>query len=74
MTRISNTYALKWQFKEQPNYKISKCRSIINTKTNRIIKKTLNGGSIGYWIAGKFTLLKNINSMVENIPKAQCPF
>ena len=43
-------------------------------KTGKQIKKTLNGGSVGYWIASKFYTLNALKSQVELIPKEQTPF
>ena len=75
--RILKDYHLKWRFKEYPYIKISddKYRTIINTKNGKIIKKSVCSSSIGYWINRKFVLIKNINNMVELIPKVEiCPF
>lgn len=67
-------YLVKWQFKEFPNYKISTCKKIINCKRGKIIKCTKNGGSIGYFISGKFYKKSDINNHIELIPKSKCPF
>ncbi len=77
MTSISLSagYDVVWQLKTKPHIKISRCRKVINTHTNRVLKRTLKGSSIGYWISSKeFILEENINSMVEKIPKNTCPF
>ena len=42
-------FDVKWQFKEHNHYKVSPCKKIINCKTNRIIKGTKNGGSVGFF-------------------------
>lgn len=67
-------YLVKWQFKEFPNYKISTCKKIINCKRGKIIKCTKNGGSIGYFISGKFYKKSDINNHIELIPKSKYPF
>ena len=72
---LSTNYHLKWQFKNSENYKITSCGKIINCKTNRIIKETINGGyTIGFWINGKFIPKNKVNSMVEKINEIYCPF
>ena len=35
---ISNTYVLKWQLKDYPNYKFTDCGKCFNTKTGKEIK------------------------------------
>lgn len=73
---ISTSYQLVWQFKDKPYIKVSRCKKVINTRTNKTLKRTLNGSSIGYWITSKeFILEKDINLLVEKIPqKTICPF
>ena len=74
MERTSITYDLKWQLKHLPYYKWTVCGKLINMRTGRRIKKTLNGGSVGYWIASKFYTLKSLRGQLEKIPKNNCPF
>jgi len=71
---VKVSYRVKWQFKEFPYYKISTCKKVINCQTGKIIKCTKNGGSVGYFIAGKFYKKSNINDFIELIPKPKCPF
>jgi hypothetical protein len=73
-TLISNTYALKWQYKDAPHYCVSLCKKIINTRTNKVLKRCLNGGSIGYWIKGSWVAEKNVNRLLEIIEEVDCPF
>ena len=65
---------MKWQIKNKPHYKWSECKRLINTQTGRQIKKTINGGSIGYWIGEKFITLSKLKSQLELIPKEKLPF
>ena len=74
MNSISVSYNLKWQIKNRPYYKWSECGKLFNTQTGRQIKKVLNGGSIGYWIAGEFITLKNLRPKLEKIPIEILPF
>jgi len=72
--QVTVLFTVKWQFKEFPHYKISTCKKVINCKTGKIIKCTKTGGSIGYFIAGKFYKKSNINDFIEAIPKTKTPF
>lgn len=71
---VQVNYLVKWQFKEYPHYKISTCKKIINCQRCKIIKCTKNGGSIGYFISGKFYKKSDINNHIELILKSKCPF
>jgi hypothetical protein len=62
-------FKAKWQFKEYTHYKITTCKKVVNTQTNRLIKKTKSGGSVGFNIAGNFFKLSDINKHIEIIPK-----
>jgi ABC-type glycerol-3-phosphate transport system permease component len=55
----------KWRFKNYPYIKITSDKKIINTKTGRVLKYTVNGYSKGIWINKKF--LTNINNHIEKI-------
>jgi len=70
---ISNNYNLKWNVLGYPNLAITSCSKLINTRTGKIKKKCLNGGSIGYWLDVKtFKKLDDINKIA--IKKQHCPF
>jgi isocitrate dehydrogenase len=74
MITISKTYTIKWFFKAHPQYAITTCKKVINTHRGTIVKKTLNGGSIGWWIAGNFIAQSKVNSHVELLKIIECPF
>lgn len=75
MTRISITYALVWQIKGFEYLKISRCKKVFNTKTNRMLKQVINGGSVGYWLNSKtFKTTKQINALSIKIDDIYCPF
>lgn len=67
--KLVNNLNLKWQIKKLPYYKWSECKKLINTRTGKEIKKTINGGSIGYWIGKAFIPITSMSNMVELIPK-----
>jgi hypothetical protein len=71
---LSNTYVLKWQLKDNPQYKWTLCGKCINTKTGREIKKTICGRSIGYCIKGKFVSANTLRKELETIKEIECPF
>lgn len=57
-----------------PHYKFTKFEKLINVKTMREIKKTVNGYSVGYWINKKFYTLENLRKQLVKIEKIDCPF
>ena len=69
MHTISITYTLIFQVSFATEYKFSKC------KRNKEIHQTMNGGSIGYCIRGKFYSLTFLRKYLEKIPiKQKLPF
>ena len=74
MQRISINYDLKYQHKIFNYYKWSSCGKLINTKTGRVIRKILNGRSLGYCINGKFRSLTRLKKEVEKINQIKTPF
>ena len=74
MDLISISYALIYQFREHPEYKVTKCGKIFNTKTGRRIKKTVNSRCVGFWIKGKFISLSSKDKHLEKVKRAECPF
>ena len=70
---ISEGYNLKWQHKTLPYYVFTECHTMINLRTNRKIKQTLNGGySKGYWI-GK-TFITSLKDYFEPYKREIIPF
>lgn len=74
MNTISINYDLKWQYAKIPRYKWTTCGKLINVQTGRRLKKTMNGRSIGYWVAGNFVTLNNLRADLERIPQKDCLF
>lgn len=74
MNTISINYDLKWQYSKIPHYQWTTCGKLVNRQTGRRLKKTMNGRSIGYWVAGKFITLNNLRADLELIPEKDCPF
>lgn len=71
---VQVNFTVKWQFKDYPHYKVSTCKKVINCQTGKIIKCTKSGGSVGYFIVGKFYKKSNINVFIEVIQKSKLPF
>lgn len=67
-------YSLKWQLKSNNSYKISECRTVINTHTARVIKETVVGYTVGFWIGKKFIAKSKLNDYVEVIPEYKYQF
>lgn len=74
MNCITETYSLKWRHRYHSHYQWTECGKLFNLQTGRRIKKTINGGSIGYWIKGKFEILESLKSKVERIKEVEVPF
>jgi len=74
MIRVSKEYDLIWEFVECPYYQISRCRRIFNTRTGKQLKRCLNGGSIGYWVAGRWVGESTVNQHVRKIQDIEVPF
>lgn len=72
--QLNKSLNLRWQIKENSKYKWSECKKLINTNTGKEIKKTINGGSVGYWIGKEFISLNKLKNRIELIPKIYCPF
>ena len=72
--RLSNDYILKWQIKHMPHIQVTTCKKLINVRTNREIKETVNGYSKGFWLGRKFVLTGRMNDYVEKIEEEFCPF
>jgi len=61
---ISNSYNVKWYILGFDKYIITECSKIINIRTHRELKQTLNRYSKGYWFGKKFITLANINKLI----------
>lgn len=72
--RISKNYHLVWEYTLDNKYKFTRDGICINTKTNRIIKRTLNCCTIGFCLNGKFKSLKQIRQFLIKIEEISCPF
>jgi len=74
MYTIPVNYTLKWQFKNAEHIQVATDKTIINTKTGRVIKETVCGGSYGYWIDRKFILTKKVTEHIEKIAIFDLPY
>ncbi len=74
MHTFTITYTCKYQLSFDNNYKWSTCGKCFNSKTGRMIKQIMKGGSIGYVIKGKFYTLKFLRTKLVKIEKDYCPF
>jgi hypothetical protein len=72
--KISSSYDVEWCIKNHANYAITKKGIVINTITGNILKRTLKGYTIGYYIQCNFYSLSKLRTMLEKIPADDCPF
>ena len=68
---VNVQFKVIWQFKTAPHFKVTKCKKIINCKTNTIVKQSVRGGSCGFWINKVFIKRKDLNNYLELIPKKE---
>lgn len=47
-------FNFEYELKNNSNYKYTASGILVNTKTGNVIRKVLNGSSIGYWIGKNF--------------------
>lgn len=72
---VSTTYDLVWQFKTHPYLKVDVNGNIVNAKTGRLRKMTLNGSSVGIWLDSRIFVCKSkLNGMLEKIEDVEVPF
>jgi hypothetical protein len=71
---ISITYYLKWGIIGYENYAITSCGKLVNLKTMKILKRTLNSSSKGFWFGKKFETLETLRSKLVKFEKEYCPF
>ena len=69
--KISVEYNCKYRLKSNPNYIFTICKLCYNTKSGKLIKQILKGGSVGYVINGKFQTLSKLKNDLEKIPKIE---
>ena len=72
--RISISYSVEWCIKNHPKYGITKNGIVVNLATGKILKRTLKGYTIGYYIKGRFQSISKLRGMLEKIPADECPF
>jgi len=71
---FSINYTCKYQLSFANEYKWSICGKCYNSKTGRLIKQIMKGGSIGYVIRGKFYTIKKLRTQLESIRITKTPF
>ena len=68
---VNIAYKVHWQFKKHPHLKVTKCKKVINCKTNKALKYNVRG----FYIDNQYLKRNEINKFLEKIPKTEnCPF
>jgi hypothetical protein len=57
-----------WQFRDFPEYKVTKCKKVI--KGNKLLMYNKRG----FYINGRYLKRNEINQYLEKIPIEKCPF
>lgn len=74
MNSISIKYDLIWQHKVHAHYQFTRCKKCFNVQRGKQVKMVLNGGSIGFWIAGNFEPLNSLRNSLVKIVYEDLPF
>jgi len=64
---VTLTFKTYWRFKNFHHLEVTKCKKIINTKTNKMLKYNIRG----FYINNKYYKRNQLNSMLETIPKKE---
>ena len=64
----------KWKIEFAEHYQITPDGVMYNIRTGRKIKRTVNGYSVGYWIAGKFYTCARLRAHLMKINHEKKPF
>ena len=67
---VTLTFKTYWYFKDQPHLKVTRCKKVINTKTNKMLTYGVRGFNIG----GKYYKRHQLNKMLVKIEKINMPF
>ena len=59
----------KWIIKGYPDHYFSTENKLINSRTNRVLKKRVKCYSVGYELDGKFITLKNLKPLLTKIKR-----
>ncbi len=65
--RVNVKFNAVWQIRDNPDYKVTKRKMVINSRT----EKLLTYNRRGYFIMGKYLKKKDLNKYLEKIPKKE---
>ena len=71
MIVITVNYPLVWALKFNNNYGFTSCGKCFNIKRRKELKQVMQGGSIGYNIAGRFYTITRLKKEFIKIPQKQ---
>ena len=71
---ITKTFELLWEISGMDGYCFASNKKLYNIKTGKEIRKTLNGGCVGYWIGKKFLSLNKIRPLLIRPKLFKIPF
>ncbi len=70
-----NSLTIAFNIENYPDYAVLKGGAIINKKTGRKLKKTLNGGyTKGVWFSKKFITEYKLKPLLKRPKNFKCPF
>ncbi len=74
MNTFTITYTVDYKLSNAQEYVFTKDKECFNLKTGKRIKQSSKGGSIGYYIRGKFRTLFYLRKYLVKPEKQICPF
>lgn len=71
---INYTFEIAFEIEGYNDYVVVNGGDIYNRKTQRKLKKTVNGGTIGVWFGKKFLTKKRLHTLLKKPCKILLPF
>ena len=64
---VNVKFKVVWQVKQFNEYKVTKCKRVLNSETSTL----LTYGQRGYFIKGKYYKKRDLNRFLEKIPMVE---
>ena len=71
---IHKVVEIAYEIEGVSGYAFGKDKALYNTRTGRRLKHTINGGSAGWWLAGRFMSHNAIRPLLRKPDTRYCPF
>ena len=64
---VNVKFLVYWRFKDYPHLKVTRCKKIINCKTNSLLKYHTRG----FFIGNRYIKRSELNKHIEKIPNIE---